>query len=307
MKGVLLLSYGALRSIDDLPAFYTHIFHGQAVPDSVLEEAYRRFRYYYTADPLAAITGRQALFLEKRLLQTASEPIKVYTAMKHTHPFIHETVGQMIQDGITEIIAFPTSPLFSRTGTLYYEQQIRKALEISGCSLPVHLISHWHLHDGLVSALALRLQTALNWLSQANRPYAGVVFTAHSQPGLARANQEFIDCFEQLAAAVANKLKLVNWTIAYRSATPGQKWLEPDVKTVMEQMSEAGSKACVLSELLSVTENIEALFDCRVDCAQKASELGIEFAAAEFLNDADDFIDVLENIVLEKLTEDANL
>lgn len=307
MIGIVLLSYGALQSIDDLQPFYTHIFHGKLPSDVILQEAERKFRHYQVADPLAAVTARQAYSLEKRLQRKAvhqpiaHQPIKVYTAMKHTPPFISETISQMISDGVTKIIALPGSPLFSRTGTLFYEQQIKKSIQTSCQEIPLMLISRWHLHAGLIQALAWRLQTALNWLSHANSAAAAVIFTAHSQPGLPHANQEYVTAFHELAAAIAAKLGLTNWKTAYRSATPGQKWLEPDVKHVINSAMLEGSTAVVICDLLSMTENIEALFDCRVESGKYAAELGLEFAAAEFLNDSDDYMDVLEDIVAQHL------
>lgn len=303
MKGILMMTYGALSSIDDLHAFYKHIFRGHEPSAQILKEAQRRYRFHTVADPLAAITARQAQALERRLQQRFDEGIKTYVAMKHTRPFLHEAVQQMLEEGVNHIYTFPTSPLFSNSGTGQYQLKVEKAVNASGALVPVTHISHWHLHPGIVEALCSRLQTALNWISQVNRAQTAVIFTAHSQPGIPKANAEFIHSFRELATAITSKLDLVYWKLAYRSATPGQTWLGPDVLDTLEEVKLEGYSAVVVCELLSLTENVEALFDCRYDCQQKATELGLKFVSTEFLNDSDDFMNVLEDIVLKAILE----
>lgn len=303
MKGILMMTYGALSSIDDLYAFYKHIFHGHEPSALILEEAHRRYRFHTVADPLAAITSRQAQALERRLQQRFDERIKTYVAMKHTQPFIHEAVQQMLEEGVNHIYTLPTSPLFSNSGTGQYQLKVEKAVALSGAIVPVTHISHWHLHPSVVEALCSRLKTALNWVSQVNRAKTAVIFTAHSQPGTPKANEEFIRSFHELAIAISSKLELAHWKLSYRSATPGQTWLGPDVLDTLEEVKLEDYSAVAVCELLSLTENVEALFDCRYDCQQKATELGLEFVSTEFLNDSDDFMNALEDLAVKALLQ----
>lgn len=302
MKAVLLMTYGALTSIDDLPAFYTHIYQGKTPSHDVIEKAKLRFQYLGIADPLGAVTIRQAQALERRLRHRFEDNIKVYIAMKHTKPFIHDVVQQIIEDGGREIYTFPTSPLFSLTGTVQYQLQVEKALKASRIHIPVTHITHWHLHPGLVEVLSQRLRTAMYWISKKNQNRTLVIFTAHSQPGLPAGNQEFIRSYHELASALASRMGLAHWITAYRSATPGQTWLGPDVLDTIDKAKADGFSAVVVCELLSLTENVEALFDVRYNCQKKTSELGLEFVSTEFLNDSDDFMDVLEDILTQALS-----
>ncbi|MEK8127255.1 ferrochelatase [Paenibacillus filicis] len=304
MKAVLMLSYASLNSIDDLPGFYTHLFHGQTPLPEILQEAVIRFRSIGTADPLGSVTGRQAAALEKRLNAWTGNNIRVYQATKHTPPFIEDTIRQIIVDGATRLFILPASPLYSRTGTAAYHQRVRKALAANGVTLPVVEVNHWHRFPGISDAIALRLRTAVQWLSSASRDQATVIFTAHSQPGLPEANKEFIQAFFELAQAVAGQADCRRWLLAYRSAGPAtQKWLGPDVLQMIETVALEGGKAVILCDLLSLTENVEAVFDGKINCRLKAEACGLEFVAAEFLNDAADYIDALTALIRERIEQ----
>ncbi|MGG4443958.1 ferrochelatase [Brevibacillus fortis] len=304
MKALLMLSYASLQSIDDVLPFYNHLFHGNIPSVDTLKAAKKRFQSIGVADPLGSVTARQALAMERRLNPFGGERIKVYQATKHTSPFVHETVQQMVEDGVTELYAFPTSPLYSRTGTAAYHQSVRKALEASGANIPVVEINHWHSYPGIAEAISLRLRTALQWLSIESRSEATVLFTAHSQPGVSEVNNEFIQAFTELAEAVATRADCGKWLLAYRSAGPApQKWLRPDVLAMIEKVAEDGGKAVVVCDLLSLTENVEAIFDCRIHCRMKAEECGLEFVSTEFLNDSADYIDTLVELIHERMEQ----
>lgn len=304
MKAILLMTYGSLKSIDDLPAFYTHIFHGQRPSPDVLIDGTKRFRSIGTPDPLGSITDRQAAALEQRLLHYFGERIKVYQAMKHTPPFIEDTIRQIIEDGVTELYTLPLSPLHSRTGTDAYHRQVRKALAAIKTNINVVEITQWHLFPGIIEAIAKRLRAALQWLSAGSRAQATVLFTAHSQPGLPEANLAFIQSFTELAQAVAELAGSRQWRLAYRSAGPApQKWLQPDVLDRIEEVAKEGGKAVIICELLSLTENVEALYDCRIHARLKAEACGLEFVAAEFLNDSADYMDALAHLIYKRMIE----
>lgn len=304
MKAVLLMAYASIQSMDELLPFYTHLHHGQAPSPAALEEAKARFRSLGTADPLGAIINRQAIALERRLKRGADEPIAVYLAMKHTPPFVDETVRRMAADGVTRLYTLPSSPLYSRSGTAAYHQSVRKAISAIGADIAVTEISHWHRFPALAEAIGVRLRTALRWLSPAIRAKATVLFTAHSQPGLPQANPEFIQAFAELAQAVADQANCPRWSLAYRSAGPApQKWLKPDVLDEIGEAAQKGAKAVVVCELLSLTENVEALFDCRIDCRAKAEACGLEFVSTEFLNDSADYMDALAEMVRERIEQ----
>ncbi|WP_409177170.1 hypothetical protein [Brevibacillus fortis] len=55
--------------------------------------------------------------------------------------------------------------------------------------------------------------------------------------------------------------------------------------------------------MLSLTENVEAIFDCRIHCRMKADACGLEFVPTEFLNDSADYIDALVELIHERMEQ----
>lgn len=308
MKALLLLNYASLKSIDEVPDFYAHLYRGRAPSPALLEEGLHRFRSLGTADPLGSVTSRLAEALEQRLEPYAGEQVRVFQASKHTYPFIEDAVRLIADAGVTELYSFPTSPLYSRTGTAAYHRHVRKALASLEANIRVIEINHWHLYPGVVQAVSRRLHTALHWISAENRPKTTVLFTAHSQPGTPEANSEFIAAFREMAEAVARITGWEDWRLAYRSAgPPPQRWLGPDMLEVMEEISQDGGKAVVVCDLLSLTENVEAISDCRVSGRSKSESFGLEFAAAEFLNDSSDYVSALVELLDERIRQAPSL
>ncbi|MFI8715851.1 ferrochelatase [Brevibacillus brevis] len=279
MKALLMLSYASLQSIDDIQPFYTHLFHGKIPSPDTLKAAKARFQSIGVADPLGSITARQAMALERRFNKWSQTVLPSCTRFRHP-------------------------PLYSRTGTAFYYHSVRKALEVRGANIPVVEINHWHRYPGIAEAISLRLRTALQWLSMENRSEMTVLFTAHSQPGVPEVNNEFIQAFTELAEEVALRADCKKWMLAYRSAGPApQKWLGPDVLAMIEKVAESGGKAVVVCDLLSLTENVEAIFDCRIHCRMKAEACGLEFVSTEFLNDSADYMDALVELIHERMKQ----
>lgn len=306
MRAILLMSYCHLASIDDISSFYHHLYHGRIPAPDVMEDAVNRYRNLAKPDPLGSTTTRQARALERRLTLRLGETIPVYTAHKHTSPFVDEVMERILRDKVTHLYTLPLSPLYSKTGTGSYQRAAEQARDQQNANLAITHIPAWHLHDRFVEALSTRLVEALRWISATNRERTIVIFTAHSKPGLPAPHRDYIAAFTELAQAVSRKAGCHSWKLAYRSGGPApQKWLGPDVLDMMETTAREGAAAIVICDLLSMTENIETLQDCRFDGLLKARELGLEFVNTEFLNDADDFMTALEEIVLTQVLYEA--
>ncbi|WP_307330871.1 ferrochelatase [Evansella vedderi] len=310
MIGVIIFAYGAPGSLDNLKEYYTHIRHGNAPSEEEMAAVKEQYRNIGTTDLLGSITERQAEALTHSLQPYFEEEVKVYTAFKHTAPFVEDTVLQMVNEGVSQVITFPIKPLYSKTGTGLYQIKVRKALAKLGSTIPVLDVDHWHLHDEFVSVMAKRVKTAVKWLPSHIRNETTVIFTAHSQPGKPETYKEYSEEFTELGKSIANQLQLKNWRIAYRSAGSHEDlWSGPDVKDVIQEEGKKGIKGVVACDLLSVTSNIEVLYDIGYDCQLLCKRMGIEFIRTEIPNDSYDFIMALttivkERVILNKLTEE---
>lgn len=307
MIGIILFAYGGPKSIDDLLDYYTNIYHGKVPSEERMESVREKYRHIGEGNLLGAITRRQGLALEHALQPYFKEKVKSYVAFKYTPPFIEDTVKKMAEDGVDKIITFPIKPLYSKMGIRFYQRQVRKTLEELQLDLPIVDIEHWHEHEDFIKVIASRVQDAIDWLpNNLTQEESIILFTAHSMPGLAKTHQVYIDQFTQLAELVAKELNLTDWDLAFRSL--GEKkemWIGPDVSEVIRKKAEQGYKGIVACDLLSVTSNLEVLYDIGFDLQDLCNELGVEFVRATFLNDSYDFIQVLKKLIIEIVAEEA--
>lgn len=265
MKALLLVVYGMPRSLDDIKSYYQDIMLTDQLPVEVLQSGSELFRRYGVVDPLSSVTRRLIKALQRRLDGAMPEEnIRVYGCAYHTEPFIHDTVREIVADGAKALAVMPMSTLYSKTGIGRYIKIVRDTLHELNATIPVKDIVRWYKHDAFIGALSDRLQMAWEWLPRSARLKAKVIFTVHSKTGKAKVHQDFIFQYEELAELVATRTGLSSeqWRLAYRSGgPPPQIWLGPDLLDCIREEAEKGTRGIVTCELLSVTENVEALFD----------------------------------------------
>lgn len=301
MIGVIHYAYGAPKSLDELGDYFSHIMQGKTPPPQVLDGLTKRYRSLGTCDPMSAATDRQARGLQQVLNQYFDQAVRVYNAYTHTHPFVDETVRQMVEDGVTTIVTLSITPIFSKNGIGTFRVKVRDILDELEADVEVVDIEDLHQHHDLVSALVNRVEHATRWLPADARPETKVLFTVHSQPVNPEMNEIYVQQFGELAEAIANQLQLPNWKLAYRSAAPHGEWLGPDVLDVIRMEAEQGTKGIVTCDLLAMVADIESYFEIGQECRDLCHELGLEFAQAEFLGDSFDFVMALANIVIESI------
>ena len=298
MIGIMLMSYGSPKSLDDVGEFFSHILQGRVPSPEQVFQVREQYRSLGTCDPLGATTERQAEALQFLLKSQLSDEVRVYAAFKHAHPFIDDVVQKLVDEGASQIVTLPMNPLFSKMGVGSYQKSVREAVAKLGADLPVTDIYQWHTHPDFVSVIAKRVEKALNWLPEQTT----VIFTAHNQRGKAENHPEYIQQFSELAQQVASELNLENWKTAYRSGGPNKDiWLSPYLADVIKQEASSGKKGIVTCDLLSLTGNSEVLHDIGLKCQKQVHELGLEYARTEFLNDSADFMLAMTNIVKEQL------
>ncbi|WP_042348317.1 ferrochelatase [Bacillus massiliigorillae] len=302
MIGIILVAHGAPRSIDEVDDYFKHILKGKTPSAPMLDNIKKQYRKFGTCDPLGSITSRLAIGIQN-VLELSHKDVKVYNAYKHTAPFIDETVGQMIEDGMKTIVTLPITPIFSKKGTGEFQEQVQTLVNNIDKSIEVIHIHNWNTHPALVSVLANRVKDAYSWLSESVRQDSAVLFTVHSQPVNPEMNQVYVTQFTQLATAIANEIGLSNWQTTYRSGANRDGWLGPNVKEAIRQMQKEGVKGIVTCELLSLVADIESFFEIGEECHELCQELDLEFARAEFPNDSYDIVIALAAIINQQINK----
>ena len=159
MKALLLLAVGGPRSLEEVEFLLTCLF-GRKPSPKLLERVKERYRLIGGCSPLPAITERQAKALEEKL-NSRGYLFKSYVGMRYSQPLVEETLKEILQDGVKEVVAIPMAPFRSRFSTGAYKEELNRANKISGEKLKITFIEGWHVHPLFLQEVAERVEEEL--------------------------------------------------------------------------------------------------------------------------------------------------
>jgi protoporphyrin/coproporphyrin ferrochelatase len=282
---VVLMAYGSPERLDDVPAYYADIRGGRPIKPEHLEDLVERYRRLGIEDesPLNAITEQTRAALEREL-----DDVPVFTGMKHWTPRIADAAECALAAGADTVVGLVLAPHYSELSIAGYRQQLEPAL--AGRAELV-FIDSWHDATGFVDVLADRVRGA----------DAHVVFTAHSLPE--RAAPMYKEQLLETSRLVAERAALGGlWSFSFQSESPtGEPWLGPDILDHLEELKAQGVEKVLVCPVGFVADHLEIRWDLDHEAAEKARELGLEFARIEMPNADPQFVEVLAWLVRRKL------
>lgn len=298
--GVLLMAHGGPSSPGEVEPFLQHLL-GRDVPVQRLHEAKRRYRLIGGGSPLLEITLRQARALEESL-EAEEGGLRVYVGMRHWHPFIAESLGEIIKDGIHRVVALSLSPYESRMSTEPYERELRRAIAASGREIEASVAKGWHTHSLFLQAWAERVKEGLVQFPAEVRRRVHVIFSAHSLPKRAIAGDPYVEQLEATIRGIVGITGSLPWRLAFQSGRSKRvEWLKPEVSTVLNELMEEGYREVLIAPVGFVADNVETLYDIDILYKQQAEEMGMSLRRSPCLNDSRRFIQALSSIVREHL------
>ena len=278
--GLIVMAYGTPRSPAEIEPYYLHIRRGRPPTPEQLAELIMRYDAIGGISPLAQRTEAQRSALEAALDAEMPGRWRVVLGQKHAAPFIEDAVAELAAEGITEAVGLVLAPHFSGFSVGQYQSRAVEAGVEPG--LTMHGIEHWHLADAYLDFLTDAVAEAR--IGQPERHK--VLFTAHSLPERVLVDDPYPDELEQSASAVADRLGLPDWGLAWQSAgrTP-EPWRGPDILDVMRELAEADATDGVVVCAQGFTaDHLEVLYDLDIEAAHLATELGLSFSRTRSLN-----------------------
>lgn len=302
--GIILLAYGSPESPGDVKGYLTHIKGGTPPSEAVFRMILDRYRRVGGKTPLLEITVKQSEALRFLLSKEGKKGIEVYVGMKHWHPFINETVSRMIKDGITEIIAVPLAPHYSRISTGGYRHAVTDALSRLEKPPSLTFIESFHNNQYFIGCIVDQTRVAIAKFTHDFGHFPTVIFTAHSLPQKINSwNDPYQSQLMETASLVAGKLKLKNWQFAFQSAghTP-EPWLGPDILETLLNLKKAKKEYILICPIGFVSDNLEILYDLDIECQKLAGKLDIHLARTILPNAHKLFIKALYDIIARYLS-----
>jgi ferrochelatase len=298
--GVLLMAFGGPNSEQEVEPFLQKLL-GHMVSAERFREVKHRYQLIGGHSPLLGITLQQARGLEKNLRARGTE-FKVYVGMKHWHPFIAESLEEILEDGIHRVVALSLIPYESKMSTEPYVLELRRAMAASKGKIEVSVVKGWHTHPLFLQALAEKLQEGLIQFPLEVRHRAQVIFSAHSLPKKAIAGDPYAEQIETTIKGIMGITGPLPWRLAFQSGRGDREdWLGPEVVTVLQELSEEGHREVLMVPVGFVADNVETLYDIDILHRKQAESMGMSFRRSPCLNDSDRFIEALASIVNENL------
>jgi protoporphyrin/coproporphyrin ferrochelatase len=296
--GVVLMTYGSPRDLDDVEAYITRVRGGRAPGADLLAEFRRRYDVIGMS-PLIEITRGQAAALEAAL----GRDYRAAAGMRFSDPSVADAVSDLLARGADRLLGLILSPQYSPLLMGGYAS----ALSEAAAGVPTRTVQAWHLNPAFIDVLASRIRQALSGYADDQRDRIPVLLTAHSLPRrVVDREPGYVEQLQETARAVASVADLTSqqWSFVYQSAghTP-EEWLKPDLLDVLPQLAAAGHRQVIVAPVQFLADHLETLYDIDVAGREQAATAGIVgFTRVEAPNAAPDFIAALKDVVRGELT-----
>ena len=246
--------------------------------------------------PLKTIMADQAAALAREL----PPGWQVFIAMRYGHPTIAETLKQIQNADIDEVVVVSMYPQYSGPTTGTVLRELYRTLRTTAKHLNVSTRATWYDDIGYINAQARLIAdyTTKNNLTPDN---THLVFSVHSLP------TSYVtggDPYERHTTRTAELvLRRLGWpveraTLGYQSRMGPSKWLTPDTREVLTQLAEEGEKQVVVCPVSFTVDCLETIEEIGIRYRRHFEETGGKLFLCPALNTYEPFISSLKNLVL---------
>jgi ferrochelatase len=312
--GVILLNLGGPETLSDVEPFLNNLFSDRDIirlGPALLQKPLARLiarrrapksRAAYAliggGSPLCRITRQQAQALQKALQPEGD--FTVTTAMRYWHPRAGETLNEMMSKGISDIIALPLYPHYSRATTGSSLTDLKTALAESSANITLHTIISWQEHPAYIDCLGERI---IRGLKDFGGDDVQLIYSAHSLPvSLIEQGDPYLAHLRETIEAIEGQIKRTG-LLCFQSRSGPVRWLSPSTEETIRKVAAAGCRNILMVPISFVSDHIETLYEINLLYRQMAGDLGVRLEATESLNTDPVFITCLKELVLQKAGE----
>ncbi len=305
---MLLVSFGGPEKNEDVLPFLENVLRGKNVPRQRLDAV---AEHYYHFGGKSPINGQNRALLEalRSELEQNGPHLPIYWGNRNWHPMLTDTVAQMKADGIRRALAFVTSAYSSYSSCRQYLENIAAARISVGEGAPaIDKIRAFYNHPLYIAATAEKVREALGRISPERRAAAHVVYTAHSIPTSMAQNCRYFPQLTEAARLVSAAVGIEPGPVVFqsRSGPATQPWLGPDILEHLRAVAADGSaKDVVIVPIGFVSDHMEVVYDLDTEARSLCAELGLNIVRAQCVGTHPQFIAMIRELIMERLTPDA--
>lgn len=217
--------------------------------------------------PILGQTEAQARALEEAL--GPEHEWRGYVCMRYWHPMTEAVVRSVKRFAPDGIVLLPLYPQFSTTTTASSFAAWKKAATFK---VPTVEIESYPTEPGFIRASVELLKQGLDEIG--DRPRR-VLFSAHGLPEkIVKRGDPYQRQVEETAAAIAEHLGGVDWSVCYQSRVGPLKWIGPSTDA---EIKRAGNDGCAVAlyPLSFVSEHSETLVELDIEYRHLAEASGV--------------------------------
>ena len=296
---ILLMAMGGPDCLENVEPFLLDVRGGRPTSPELIAEIQARYRATGGKSPAVGITQNVAKKLEAQLNKTGHGRYRVYVGLRHWHPYIKDTLAQLLLDDPEHIIGFCMAPQQSSMSTGAYRKKVEEAQALLNDRHAVSYVGSWNRHPKLIAAIVHNIHEGLRKFSLAVRPTVTVLFTAHSLPErIVAMNDPYPAEVNSTVTAVTSFLDGQPTAFAYQSqGRSGERWLGPTVEATIEELARAGQRHVLVAPIGFLCDHVETLYDIDIELKQLAAGRGIQLERIAMLNDSSAMIETLVDVV----------
>lgn len=302
---LLVLSFGGPEGMADVVPFLENVTRGRGIPPERLAEVAEHYYHFGGVSPINA-QNRALIDALKTELRAHGIELPIYFGNRNWQPFLTDTLRQMRDDGVRDVLVFVTSAYSSYSGCRQYREDVTRAVEdLAADDMRFDKIRVFFNHPGFIGPMAAHLKAALDLLGPEDRAETEVVFTAHSIPMSMATGSAYEKQLQEASRLVAEMAGAERYRLAWqsRSGPPQMPWLEPDILDVLDELAATGTRRVVVLPVGFISDHLEVLFDLDEEAQERAAELGLAFTRLPTVGTDPLFVSMIRELVQERLAD----
>lgn len=298
---ILLVSFGGPEGTDEVMPFLENVLRGRNVPRERMLSVAEHYESFGGVSPINQQNRNLIAALTKEL-EMGGPPLPVYFGNRNWHPFLHDTLAQMRDDGIKSALAFVTSAYSSYSGCRQYLENIASARAAVGPGAPtVEKIRAFFNHPGFIEANVENIKLEL--VEFPGDASVELVFTAHSIPASMAGNCNYESQLRETGRLIADQLGIGNWHLVFqsRSGSPTQPWLGPDVGEFLPELKGRGVNDVIVAPIGFISDHMEVIYDLDVQACELAQQVRLRMRRAATAGTHPAFVKMIRELIMERI------
>lgn len=318
---ILICGYGGPRRPEDVIPFMRNATQGRGIPEERLAQVGEHYQIFGGMSPINAHIASLRRALEKEIRERGVD-IEVVVGNRNWTPYFYDMLCDLAKQGKTRILCVFAAAYVCYSCCRQYREDLAKAKsEIAGQGLEVSFdkIRAFANTNGFITANAELLVQALRAEPYIESDRYHICFVTHSIPqameecsgnvhGGPSYKQQHLEVCSEVVQRAEKILKVdypklkITWDLSFcsRSGSPYTRWLEPDIKDKLTELSEQGVKQVLVSPIGFICDHMEVLFDLDTEAAATAKDLGIGFRRVPTVGVDEKFVAGLADLVMER-------